>query len=282
MLRRLLTGTAVTTSLALALTGCFGETKERAGEAREAIKQTAAQVLGKAAQKSGQINSFTMGMSIAGTAEGQTTQMNARIQMRLRPDVAMGMNFDSMNVGGQTIPAYEMRLIGDAMYMKMPGLEEAAGGKPWGRVALSELSQEATGGVNMQQAMEQARRQSPAEQTKMFTASKNAREVGMETVEGVRTRHYTGTVSVEEALAQLDAESQQAMRQSYQQLGVSEIPFDVWVGDDDLPRKISVKLAAGANEMTTTATYGNYNAPVDVVAPPTAETGDLNLPGLRN
>ncbi|MEW2355254.1 hypothetical protein [Spirillospora sp. NPDC029432] len=282
MLRRLLTGTAAATTLVLALTGCLGEGKERADQAREAIKQTAAQVLGKAAQKSGQINSFRMGMSIAGTAEGQTTQMNARIEMRLRPDVAMGMNFDSMNVGGQRVPAYEMRVVGDAMYMKMPGLEEATGGKPWGRVAISELSRDITGGLNMQQAMEQARRQSPAEQTKMFTASKNAREVGTETVEGVRTRHYAGTVSVEEALAQLDAENQQAMRQSYQQLGVTEIPFDVWVGDDDLPRKISVKVAAGANEMTTTATYSDYNRPVNVVAPATAETGDLNLPGLRN
>jgi hypothetical protein len=281
MLRRFVTGTAVATGLALALTGCLGGTQEKAGEARDAIKLSAAQVLGKAAQKTGQTDTFTTDITIGGQAQQQSMNMRMVVRTRLRPAVAMSMNVDSMTVAGQTIPAYEMRLVGDDMYMKMPGLEESTGGMPWGKVSLSALGTDATGGINLRQALDQAQRQSPADQTKMFTASKNVREVGTETVEGVRTRHLTGTVTVQDALAQLDADSRKAMEATYQQMGIGEIPFDVWVGEDDLPRKVSVKLQAAGSTVDTTAVYRDYGKPVDVAAPPAGETGDLKLPGLN-
>lgn len=281
MLRRFVTGTAVATTLALTLTGCFGETKERAGEARDALKLTAAQVLGKAAEKTEQIDTFSMDMTIDATVQGQTMKMTASAQTRLRPEVSMAMQYDSMTVGGQTIPPYEMRVAGDFIYMKMPGLEQAAGGKAWGRISMSDLPQEATGGMNMRESLDQARRQSPAEQTKMFTASKNAREVGKETVEGVPTRHYTGTVALQEALGQLQGDDRAAMEKAYQEMGISEIPFDVWVSDDNLPRKISVKIESAEGPVDTTVVYRDYNKPVETSAPPAAETGDLKLPGLN-
>ncbi|MFI0356222.1 hypothetical protein [Actinomadura sp. 9N407] len=279
MLRRFVTGTAIATSLALALTGCLGDTKEKAGEARDAIKLTAAQVLGKTAQKTGQIDTFTTDITVDSQLQGAAMKMHMVARTRLRPEVAMSMETDAMTVAGQTIPASEIRLIGSDMYMKNPALEASNGGKPWGRISLSGLG--GAGGLNVEQMLEQAKQQSPAEQTKMFTASKNVREVGIETVEGVRTRHFTGTVPVQEALGQLDAEQRKALEETYRQMGTSEIGFDLWVGDDDLPRKVLAKVQTGPGTVITTAIYRDYGKPVDVVAPPAAETGDLKMPGMN-
>jgi hypothetical protein len=88
-------------------------------------------------------------------------------------------------------------------------------------------------------------------------------------------------VTLQEAIGQLDGENRKAIEDAYRQLGANEIGFDLWVGDDDLPRKVVAKVQAGAGTVDTTAIYRDYGKPVDVAAPPAADTGDLKMPGAN-
>jgi hypothetical protein len=280
MMRRFIVGTALAAGLALTTTGCLGDTKEKADAAGNKIKLTAAQVLGKSAEKAGQADTFSMDLNMDTQLPQGAMKMHMVIQTRLRPDVAMKMNVDSMSMAGQTIPAYEARIVGKRMYLKMPGMQQASGGKTWGRVSLSDLG-DAAGGLNFDQLLDQAQQQSPADQTRMLTASKDVREVGVETVDGVKTRHFTGTVSPREALGKLDADTRAKMEGMYQQMGASPIAFDIWVGDDNLPRKMTSKLDTSGGPVSMTAVYRDYGKPVDIQAPPAGQVGDLKMPSLN-
>ncbi|KAB2350656.1 DUF6612 family protein [Actinomadura rudentiformis] len=276
MIRRFAAGTAVATGLALSLTGCLGGAKDKAGETGNQIQLSAAQVLGKAAEKTGQTDTFKADVTIDGTMSQGSMKMHMVMQARIRPTLAMAINIDSANMGGQSMPGggMEMRLVSDAMYMKIPGLAAQNGGKPWSRMPLSAL------GGNYDQLLQQAQQQNPAEQTKLLTGSKDVREVGTENVGGVQTKHYSGTVSLDEALGKLDPQSRQKMEKAYQQLGTQKIGFDVWVSDDSLPRKIISKVQTGMGAVNTTMLFSDYGKPVEVSAPPASETGEFKMPNL--
>ncbi|MFG1998904.1 hypothetical protein ACGFNU_07140 [Spirillospora sp. NPDC048911] len=276
MIRRFTVGTAVATGLALSLTGCLGAAKDKAGETGTQIQLTAAQVLGKAAEKTGQTDTYKADVSVDSQLSQGAMKMHMVMQTRLRPTLAMAINVDSATMGGQSMPGggIEMRLVGDAMYMKIPGLSGRNGGKPWARMSLSGM------GGSYDQLLKQAQQQNPAEQTKLFIASKDVREVGTENVGGVPAKHYTGTVSVNEALGKLDAQTRQKMEKTYQQLGTDKIGFDMWVSDDSLPRKIISKVQTGMGAVNTTMLFSDYGKPVEVAAPPASEVGDFKMPGL--
>ncbi|WP_067812232.1 hypothetical protein [Actinomadura kijaniata] len=281
MIRRFAAGTAVATGLTLALTGCLGEAKNTAGEAGENIRLTAAQVLGKAADKTAQTDTFKAEVTVDGKLTQGSMNMKMTMETRLRPEVAMRMVTSPTSVAGQTVPGMEMRLVGDAMYMKMPQMAARNGGKPWARISLDAVGQ-AAGGVNYRQLLDQAKQQSPADQVKMFTTSKDVQQVGTETVDGVRTTHYKGTYNPQEALTKLDPQSRQAMERTYAQLGTTAIPFDLWVGDDSLPRKMTMSMQTAMGTMSTTALYRDYGKPIQVAVPPASEVGDMKMPGVGN
>jgi hypothetical protein len=265
--RRLVVSAAAVTGLALSLTGCLGSAGDKAGEAGKNLKLTAAEILGRT-------DTYTMKIDVDGQG-GISMKMSAAV--RIRPSVAMHLTTEPTSVQGTRVPGFEAILDAQAMYLKMPALAATNGGKPWSKIALSDLS--ATSGLNLSSLMDQAKQQSPAEQTKMLTASQDVREVGTETVDGVPTRHFTGTVPVTAALGKLDAQTRAKLEQQYQKLGASTLNFDLWVGSDDLPRKMVSRLATSSGPMTTTATYSGYNKPVNVTPPPASEVGTVKLPG---
>ncbi|MBT2210357.1 hypothetical protein [Actinomadura sp. NEAU-AAG7] len=277
MIRRFTVGTAVAAGLALSLTGCLGDSGTKVDEAGKNIKLTAAQVLHRTAQKTGQTDSFKadLSMKVEGTAAGDTS-MTGSVQYRLKPDLAFGMRFDRMTVAGRSMPGMEQVLVGRTMYIKMPMLSQLGGNaaKPWLKISLDELGKKS--GMNLDQLMEQSRQMDPVESTKMLTASKDVREVGKETVDGVRTTHYTGTYRLEDALAKLPAEEQRRKRQAMGKLGMDAMSFDLWVDDRQLPRKMAMGSGLTAEgKMTMTMTFRDYGKPVQITAPPASETSDF-------
>ncbi|POM25423.1 hypothetical protein BTM25_40670 [Actinomadura rubteroloni] len=272
--RRLAVSAVAVTGLALSLTGCLGSAGDKAGEAGKNLKLTAAEILGRTAERAGKTDTYTMKIDVDGQG-GVSMKMSAAV--RIRPSVAMHITTEPTSVQGTSVPGFEAILDAQAMYLKMPALAATNGGKPWSKIALSDLS--ATSGLNLSGLMDQARQQSPAEQTKMLTASRDVREVGTETVDGVPARHFAGTVPVTAALGKLDAQTRAKLEQQYQKLGVSTLTFDLWVGSDDLPRKMVSRLSTSSGPMTTTASYSGYGKPVDVTPPPASEVGAVKLPG---
>ena len=286
MIRRFAVGTALVTGLALSTTGCLGGGGDKVDEAGKNLKLSAAQVLGKAAEKTGNVDTFkaqlTMQMGSGSAGIGDVTT-SGTMQYRTKPDLAYSMNFDKMSVGGRSMGGMQQILVDRTMYMKMPMLSQLGGGsaaKPWFKISLDELGQKA--GLNFDQLLRQSQQMDPVQNTKMLTASKDAREVGKETVDGVETTHYTGTYRMEEAISKLPPETQQQLRKN-NSAGMQDMQFDLWVDGQQLPRKLAMKSQQGSDgTMNLTMSYRDFGKPVQVEAPPAGEVTDFSqmLKGL--
>lgn len=287
-MRRYLTGAVVVTSLAMALTGCTGETGSKSadrgnggnGGAGNAVKLTAAQVLNKASEKTSNTDTVTATFSMQGSAggAGQVTA-NGSMQYRLRPDYAFRMSFDRMSVAGQSVGGMEQRLIGDTMYMKMPdipGLGSGSGSsKPWLKFSLRELGKKL--GVNLQQLMQQSQQMDPVQNIKLLTAAKDSRQVGTEIVDGTQTTHFTGTYSMAEALSKLGPKERKVFAKLSKDSGMEKMAFDLWVDDQQLPRRMTMRTAGSAKEsVSITMNFRDYGKPVTIVAPPPNEVADAS------
>jgi hypothetical protein len=273
MSRRLAVGTAAGTTLVLSLTGCLGNAGS--GSAGGGVQLTAAQVLEKASQKTGQVDTFKADFTMnVGSAQG-SMNMHAIGQFRLRPSVAFTMNIDKMSMGSQSVPMSAMQVVylDKVIYMKSPQLSQATGGKPWLKLDVGKAAQQS--GVNLDALMNQTQRVNPAEQTKMLTASKDVKQVGTETINGIKTTHYTGSITVAEALAKLDAKTRAQVKTLYQQAGATRINFDLWADGQQLPRKLTTKVNIPQGSTTDTIVYEDYGTPVTVSAPPADQVGDL-------
>jgi hypothetical protein len=101
--------------------------------------------------------------------------------------------------------------------------------------------------------------------------------VGEEDVRGVPTTHYTASMDLEEALAQVPEEERAAAEAQLEQLGDiggAEIPIDVWIDADDLPRRVRMdmdglfaSLGIGEGGASITMEYFDFGEPVDIDVP---------------
>jgi outer membrane lipoprotein-sorting protein len=273
MSRRFAAGTAVGATLVLSLTGCLGDSG--GGSAGGGVQLTAAQVLEKASQKTGQVDTYKADFTMnVGTQQG-AMNMHALGQFRLKPTLAFTMNVDKMSMGGQSMPvgAIQVVYVDKVVYMKSPQLSQATGGKPWLKLDLGRQAQQS--GFNLDALMNQSQQVNPAEQTKMLTASKDVRKVGEETINGVKTTHYTGSITVAEAMGKLDAKTRQQLQKVYQQVGAKKIFFDLWADGQQLPRKLTTKIDIPQGNTSNTIIYEDYGSPVHVSAPPADQVGDF-------
>lgn len=278
MIRRFAAATVLATGLALSMTGCFGDAGQKVDEAGKNIKLTAAQVLGQAAEKTGTVDSFKADLSlqVVGTADGDVA-MNGTMQYRTKPDLAYSMNFAQMSVAGKSMGGMEQRLVGRNMYMKMPMLSALSGdasAKPWIKLSLDEFGKKS--GLNIEELLRQSQQMDPVQNTKMLTASKDVREVGKETVDGVETTHYTGTYRIEDAIAKLSPEMQEAYRKNLAATGMQSMHFDLWVDGRQLPHQMKMKSdQTSEGTMTMTMKYSGFGEPVQIDEPPASQVTDF-------
>lgn len=140
--------------------------------------------------------------------------------------------------------------VGTDAYVRVPLLAAfLPQGKSWIAFDLAKAAKET--GVDAQQVL-QASQTSPAELLSALVHSDKSVSVGAETLGGVHTTHYRTTL---DSLAHVSA---------------APVPVDVWVGDDDLVRRLQVSAAAAG----FTEDLSGYGDPVSVDVPSAAETVD--------
>lgn len=106
-------------------------------------------------------------------------------------------------------------------------------------------------------------------------------EVGSDDVDGRATTHHRAEVSVEGAAQQLPEDSRESFREQFQQLGVTPWPIDVWIDDQNLPRRFSFAMSVNGAEvggeftMSLRMDLAEYGVPVDVSPPPENQVTDL-------
>jgi hypothetical protein len=177
----------------------------------------------------------------------------------------------------------QMVMLGRTIYMKIPSsLAGLAGGaptsaKPWMKIDLngsSALSKSLGSTANL------AGQTDPTQLINQIAQAGTITSVNAETLDGVATKHYTITVDVRKMLATMGTNMDPAQQQAMSSLGVTSMPFDIWVNSDNLPVKITTKIAVsgitasgGASEVDMTVIYSNWGESVNIQAPPADQVG---------
>lgn len=219
-----------------------------------------------------------MSFDVAGQGAVDFENQNANMVMRM----PMGMG------------EVEMRQIGTVIYQRWPETMQAQmpGQKPWLRMDLDAMMQEQFG-TSFSQMQGNAPRDPSQQLSYLQGVSDSVEELGEEEVRGEPTTHYRTIVDLEKAAEEQDLpeEARRAQEQMTQQLGVSELPMDVWIDEEGLIRRFEMNLplpappnqaspdasqnGAGEGEMTIVEELYDFGTPVNVEPPPADETTDF-------
>ncbi|MFE7955434.1 DUF1396 domain-containing protein [Streptomyces sp. NPDC057413] len=255
---------------ALLLAGAVGCGK---GEGKSP-EMTPAAAVAAAAKNADAVTSFRYRMS--GTVPEQGT-VRGEAAMSVEP-LAMSMK---MTVeGGEDAGEVEIRLVDQALYMG--GGAEAAkemDGKSWLKFDMS-AADGGAGAGGMGAAGGQARK-NPAADSTFLDGSKDVKKVGSETVEGVRTTHYAGTVTLADLKASLTGKDQatrekrQKSVDQYDKLGIDAFTMDLWIDGEQHTKQFRMRGDADKGPLDMTVTFLDLNKPVTVTAPPAKDVADF-------
>lgn len=163
-------------------------------------------------------------------------------------DIDSGNSRFTVEAGERSL---EMRTVDGTLYMKVP----AVGGKerwlaspvPAGGAESGMLQTDPTTYLDLLEAV-----------------ASDIDEVGRERVRGVPTTHYRFDVDP----TKVESQSPQFGADTLSAVGVETLPLDVWVDEDDLPRRIRMALGASGSDIKVDIEMFDYGEPVDVDAPP--------------
>jgi hypothetical protein len=205
----------------------------------------------------------SVAMKMEGTAAGEKLSVQGVID--LRDPLKMEMTVEDPKEGSTTV-----RMIGSIFYVEVPEAERAdMGGKRWIKLDLAAAGAQAGMDLDFAKQFEGI---DPTKQVKTLLATEGVTAVGEETVNGVRTVHYSVTAPVSAYLEQFDAETRKAVDQELNKNGVKEVKIDLWIDEQYLPRRAHVVMGTMSD---LTIDYTDYGKPVNIEAPPASETTDL-------
>ncbi|MET9136695.1 LolA-like protein [Streptomyces parvulus] len=245
------------------------------GGAEESPEMTPAAAVAKAAKNTEEIETIRYRMTGRTPEEGR---VKAEAQMQLEPEPAMSMKMTALDQGGGQ--SAEIRLVDKAMYIG--GGAEAAkemDGKSWMKFDLAALG---AGGEELDQlgSASQADK-NPATESTFLTGAKDVEKVGTETVDGVETTHYKGTVTLADLEKTLDGEDKatrekrQKSLEQYEKMGLDKLTMDMWIDGDEHTKQFRMRGDAAKGPLDMTITFLGFNEPVKVAAPPAKDTMDL-------
>lgn len=121
------------------------------------------------------------------------------------------------------------------------------GGARWVKLDLGRVGQAL--GFDLQQLGGQS---NPAQFLEFLKASGGSvSAVGHETVRGVQTTRYRGTLDLNKALDVVPSSARAALRSAISKMGISSLPVEVWVDAHKLVRRIALalKVPAGGQQL---------------------------------
>jgi hypothetical protein len=223
------------------------------------------------------IDSEALSRPITTTGEGEFDY--ARREGRLTFDVG-----DLLAAAGQSSVGGTIELIanGDIYYMKYPLLSRSVGAKtPWVKFDLGKL--EALSGVDLS-SLQQVSQSDPSQTLVYLRAAGTVDEVGSEQVDGVDTTKYRATIDLARVADLAPPNVRQAVRDSIanlrKQAGLSELPLDVWIDRDGLPRTLAYEVDTQASGKTVKSSvalnFSDYGVAVDAEPPPAGQVTDIS------
>jgi hypothetical protein len=240
-----------------------------------------------AATKSEQAGGYKVAMAVtastggarqvAMTGRGAFGQDEGELEVRLAGlmgDVLGGLSGGSGT--DATMKAVYLTENGDpVVYMNLGFLSSfLPGGKPWIRLDVAKAGKAA--GVDVNQLLGGAA-QNPSDWLALLESQGDFSEVAKETLNGVETTHYHGTVDLRKATENSPAAG---AFEHLADLGApSDYPVDVWVDDQGYIRQYESSydetLGGNTTSTTTKVELSDYGTQVDVTAPPADEVFDV-------
>jgi hypothetical protein len=210
-------------------------------------------------------------------ASGYFDQRNRSGQMTMDLSELPGL---SSLPGGAGNGQVRMVMLYPDIYMNMPFLAgQLPEGKTWMKLDLSKAASQAGLGSLLSSPEE-------ADPTQFLQylrgSSGGVVSMGTETVDGVSTTHYHGTLQLSHVLEQLPAGDQAAAKSALEKLGSGgSIPVDVWIDAQGRVRRMQMSFGfAGASSpaagvsASITIDFKSYGPVPAVVAPPAGEVFD--------
>ena len=198
------------------------------------------------------------------------------------------LTFDSSTIGAPAgTGKIEELFFGTTIYLKMPGLEQRTGGKPYARLDLEKI--DASKGIDL--AALDSRKNDPTDVLSSLSGvSDDVRAVGHDTVRGAGTTHYHATADLAKAAA-ASPNAASSIDALQRMLGTTTYPVDVWIDKSGRVRRFQYVLdlgkaaaASGQQSSTSTPITGqmtsvieiyDYGVAVNVTEPPPDQAADL-------
>lgn len=213
----------------------------------------------------------TSGSGVMDTA-GQASHLTLKVTSA--PDVVVGA-FDARDLSTEVITDRATVYTHSAQLNQLLGAT-----RKWVKIDAAEMGRAA--GVDVA-ALPQSG-QDPAQAMRQLRAvSGKVRTVGRDEVRGVATTHYRTTIDLRRYPALAPAADRAAARASIDrlidELGVSEIPVDVWIGKDGLVRRLRQKLpleiAGGPIAIEQRFEFYDFGSAVRIEVPSPREVTDV-------
>jgi hypothetical protein len=184
-------------------------------------------------------------------------------------DVKFQMSMEMPGMG-----TMDMILINKVIYMKLPDSMKQSSGlaKPWvkitedGKDPLSKALSGSMAGI-----------EDSADVGKALQKIKDAGEITKtsdETLDGQKVKHYWITLDVKKMAAVSSATEKKSLEEA-EKLGIKTMDMELWVNQENLPVKITMKIPAGGQTAEIKMTYSDWGAPVDIKAPANDQIGTL-------
>jgi outer membrane lipoprotein-sorting protein len=248
--------------VAVAVAACGGQSSSTPTLPSDAVALAASKTNDAGTYKadlSGTVETAGQSVKVSGTGEFDAAQKQGSMSM-------------TTSVAGQD---FDMHIVYDlpVMYMQFPPglLPGLPPGKPWVKMDLQKLGQQA--GFDFQQLM-QSQQADPSQGLKYLEGLEDVQAVGDEDVRGVATTHYKGVVDLA-SLGEKYPELKPQIDQLIQKAGISQIPMEVWIDENNFVRQMKQSFTASGADTTMTIQLYDFGTTVEVSPPPANETVDL-------
>jgi len=225
-----------------------------------------------AAVKAQKLTSATERVSIQ-VGGAQSSGTSAVVQFRLKPKLEVSENA-SMALMGKTV-RFEAIITSTAMYFKAPSLGKEFG-KKWAKIEFSSLKE--PGGASFAQIWQDLQNNDFANQAQLLSATKNAHVVGKQTVDGVPTTEYAGSITVAEGLKALPPRLRKDLGPQLKAMEANtRINFRLWIDDQNQMRKLAEVETVHGQVIHTTIDVTGINQPVRIAVPPASQVMTTGL-----
>lgn len=265
---RLIAVVAAAGSVAAAMAGCSSSAAPKATSpaTSRAIKQ-----IKLAADTSQHVNSLTASLTVHSVGKSGGN-LSGTIQMQMKPTSLIEAEFLVPSSHGKNIDLDEI-LTSKAIYFKDPAFLSQKMHKAWVKVKISQLSSKS--GLTFGSLLQNLEGSNPLDQTKLFTASKDVRQVGTDTVHGVPTTEYAGTYAPKAAYSGLTPRLRKLIGPMLRSIGTNPVHFRVWIDAQHLIKKADYTETVRGQTVTTTFVVTSINQPVHVTLPKADQTAPL-------